>query len=1779
MAGDRTLFPSASLEAVAGRQLLVAAGRTRALVIESPPAIAPTWDLTQTDAWAGTQERLTCRIAVKPGQPVWFSSAPVPSHHGPVRFGLYRRRLFRPEGSPAAIGELSDDRLTAEAGATLTLSRPAAEVVKGGVLLAGLYPVFPDDPIEATEHVQWFARLDRVAHRLLPVSLMGDPAGKEWTLRPMARTAPGVYRLRVWVVPKDVPRPEGLGGPKGAAVGYFPGFEGRGTTTSQPFPVGDVLMTVAGPGTGSLAVVHPGARTAFRRGEPIVLDLQARAEAKSVRAAVEVRRTDSDQVIGTASFDIALVAGYGVAGLAVPTEKLPPGRYRVSASTAGLSAYPYEFSVAPPAASGMPVLNSPLHGPADLEAHQRLGVTGWVDVMPPTSGLIPVPPRPSPTSRGLYSRDRSLPAEAPMAPPIADRLTAGNWVFLQGIQSRQISFGLHYGVPEHEAETIRKHLIDYDLGGTGAGLGYSPEYIKAGNRRVAALAERREKAWAEARKAGAGEAERTRFQTHFHAGVIADLYSRSVAALHRAVPDQRHTSAVTADHAYLQDGQYLPDVYRPLDFRYLECWNDQIYPNGAHDLQECFWTALLRAGKPAGQPVWVTVPGAPQPGTHFRRTLDAAARGANATGYNAEGGAGLTGGWGAEALRSEARTAQEALTGDLARRYGTWLNRFEPAEGIGILDSASQGGTNFGQSSPIFFAFYTLARLNRPARLVTEEEIAAGGLKGLAALLVVRQTAPLPAAAVGAIEAFAAGGGKVLCDRDTTVTFRGAVRLEGVSWPAGLWPIGGNRFHETIREFPERLGPSLRAALGDAGRQPVEGDGSVLIAAKRAPLGARGCTMTRPGARGCTMMETELVVVSGQRYYPFDRIFTPEERVSAFYRQFEWRSGVLYKDVVLPGRVTLTLRPDVAARRPHVHDVFAGKEVTIGEGGRLDLDLAALPARVLLITDREIHAPKIMVGRRDPADSRATLVVRSPVPVPVRIRVRLGARGCTISERQEFYRAATPDGSCDSVAVGPAAGEVPIEVTELVTGRTVRTALSLSKAVTVPVEPLARVRVEAAERVRAVLKAKNLAMYVDARQAHRLPAARRLAEKLGAEVVFNPPIADYPVSWDRPAEQEKAVADLIRTAAPARRRLVGHYDQWTGALAPAFVWNRPVVLFGHAAENRFLADLDAVGLPGRRASRESSCTLVHPGEAIGPGRAFVEPVASPFWADADAVLVLAADKAGLDAGFTAVTDVAAGRAVPAEPVSGAPGAEQRRRFGLDPVEYPTDLVPLEGRESRELVGLSPILPVTGVAVLTDGGAVVALRSPGRNLVRLTAEGREAQREVTAGFYQPETFLAAPSGESLVGDGTFAWRNGADGRLLWKMLGRPESAPNAAGTVWVSDGRRLVRVGRDGTVSADLTLSGDLLAVAPGGERAFLRRPGPSPVARSGATLLAIDLPSGKERWAVSNLDAAEVRVSADRTTIACIEHEDLARRDDLDGPDASRLTILDAATGRIKMSRPLGVSLSGPVLSPDGSRVVVSQSGYSDVLFVADVASGVVRRAVLPGRGVWSKAFTLDGSAVWVGADRLYRLDWADLRATPTLDRWVVTLSARSEGGVLAGTAEGTVVWLDRNGRTERMTSLADGIGVSDPDRFPAIFRDVRLVESARLRPHVPPAVIPLAAEYEIEYMVQGDAVRPRGDGILPVRVGIRVPATGRYRLTVELGNPPGQVGVGTLAFAVAGKDLVVAGPPTGKPLKVTAEATLTPGVHSLALVPREWKVEPVLKTLTISPVGSEKKP
>jgi hypothetical protein len=1621
----------------------------------------------------------------------------------------------------------------------------------------------------------WFSRTDRVSEALIPVSLKPAAAPETWEIAIGPEVKPGVYRLRVWIVPEVTPLPEALGGPKGSVVGYFPGFSGRATEIKQPQPTGDVLVTVAAAGKGSLNVLAATLRRSFYAGDRIPLLLEARGVAGKVVAQLRVASVAGN--VPVASAPVTFQSGTECREYQLETAQLAPGTYIATLASAGLAEHTFTFEIVGLMAGGMPNFNSPMHGPAQLAAVTRLGGNGWVDIMAGGDYLTRRWPTELPSTKGLYNANPALPRVPWPGTTIHDELVRENMLFLLGQQSaRALSFVFPHSVPEHVAEMERRNAIraqigrgwphfvgtihDYDVCGV-TGRGFSKDF--AYDRKMALLKERWEAAWAAAKAKGAVEADKPRLANLFYAEVIAEVYRNSGATLREFLPNQRHSTSATADHTSIEAGLYLPSLYQPLDFRYLETWNDQIYANGAHDMQESFWTSLLRMGQKPGQPIWITSPTAPQPGTHFRRALETIARGATGTGYGSEGGAGLGSGWGSNPTESTPRTAQERQTGELVKRYGSWLNQFAPAESVAILYSVSQGGTVFAHGSPILYAYYTLAQINRPARLLTEDEIAAGALKEVKALIVVGQTAALPAATLKAIDTFVQGGGKLLVDKNTKLELPGATKLPEVGWPGGLWPRYCNKFHDAIAEFPRTQGTRLKTALGDIGRQSLESD-SVLVATKRSGL-------------------AQLLFVTNNRDYPFADIFTPEQRLTGFYRHFLGRGGTYIKDVREPQVATLQLREDLASAKPLIYDVFAGKQLVPVEKDGLwtvAVDLTTLPGRVLLLVDKPLTAPVLEVAQAR-GSARATFVAKSAVPLPIRLRVG----------SQEIYRAATPAGSCDTLGLGPAAGAEPVELTELITGTTQRGTMTLAAPAAAMLREMPAAQLWDAPQIRKMLAAKNLAVYVDARQAADLDAAAKLAKQLGAELVFNPEILDYPVCWDSPVDEEAAKEKIRQQGMLAWRRPVDprspqvanvRYDGWPGAMSPAPLWNRPVILFGTSRNNRLIQELDKAAQLQRPALPEY----------LAAGGAVVQPVAAPFWRDQHAVVLLCGDAAGRQVGFDKLVSLAKDEnsVAKATLLSADDGsAERRQLLGFEVLKYPAKTQPLPLKLVEKVASPLPVILPIAALVPVDGGVLAAVHSPGRNLARLDTKQPggfgEHWRTTTGLFYQPTTVLAHPSGEAVVSDGTFVWRHGVDGTPLWKMLAAPLTAPDAAGRVWVRAtvgvvGDRFVpgnleQIDVDGTVLRSHPAPDNLIALAVDGNHLLVEYPGAPGRKLTDTALAAVDLPGGRERWRVPNLKVDRVAYSADGKIIACLEKENLSGRDDLGSLPASRLTVLDAATGKVLLRHPLGVEIDHPLVTADGSRVIVAGHGFAATFYIADVASGVIRRVSLPEPGHWARVLSANERELWVAGAALYRINLETLAVTAVAKGNFTALAARSGGGVFAGSDEnGGVVAFGADGTRLQTIALGAELADGDPAAAMQTWRDAKLVGSAWLRPNEIGAEIRLGLEYPI--YGSSDIITLRWDGVFAVSVAVRVPQTGRYRIELDVALPKDKGdAIKPLQVAIGSKPLGSTTPLNGDAWKQSLETDLEAGVQTLSIRPVSgqqggWKQDASLSTMRV---------
>ena len=901
--------------------------------------------------------------------------------------------------------------------------------------------------------------------------------------------------------------------------------------------------------------------------------------------------------------------------------------------------------------------------------------------------------------------------------------------------------------------------------------------------------------------------------------------------------------------------------------------------------------------------------------------------------------------------------------------------------------------------------------------------------------------------------------------------------------------------------------------------------------------------------------------------YPFADLFTKDERLSGFYRDFLSRGSTYFKDVRVPQKVSLTIRSEGLNTPPLIYDVFDGSLLpSRQEAGKtmVSLDLSTLSGRLLLVVDKPVVQPTVEMSRSE-GSALVTVVMKSEVPLPVRLR--LGD--------QEIYRAATPSGSCDTLALGPTAGDVPLEVVELITGVMRRGVVNLAKPAHATLRPLPSIQVWDAPLIRKVLQAKNQAVYVDSRQADQQAAAAELAKSLGAELVVNPPILDYPVTWNSPLAEESAKEDILQKGLLAWRRPAEGNLEWPGSMSPAPVWNRPVILFGNARNNRLIAELHGAGQLQRPALPEY----------LGVGAAIVQPVGAPFWNNQHAIVLLCGDEDGQRAAFARLLDVMnskEGESFTAEEDGGVRAA-RRQVLGFESPVYPKQLKPVKLAIVKQSVPPMPVLmPISGLAAV-NGGVLAAIHSPGRNLALLNGDHNgtfsEGWRVSSGMFYQPQALLANAAGESVVSDGTFLWRHAADGKPRWKMLAALITAPDAAGMVWVREGNNFEQINPSGRIVVTVPVPNNTLTMSADGQSILVQYFGNKAENRSklDASLASIEIRGGKERWRVPNLRLAQAAFSANGNIVACIEHEDLpGPRDDIGSDDASRLTVIDAVNGKVLLRQPIGVALDHLLISSDGKRVIVDGRGFSDTLYIADVASGVIRRVVLPEAGIWARALIADERELWVAGASLYRINMETLAVTPVAKGNFVALAARPEGGMYAGSDEnGTVVEFGADGAMVRKLPLAAGLASEDQSAAMSTWREALLVGSAWLKPHEVGELIPLVPEYP-NFGNSADTIFLRADAVFPVFVTVRIPAAGHFRFVLDVPLPKDQ-GAAIKPFRISRdqKELGQTVPLNGDSWKQSLETDLEAGVYTITIAPLPpwsggWKQDAPLRTLRI---------
>jgi hypothetical protein len=348
------------------------------------------------------------------------------------------------------------------------------------------------------------------------------------------------------------------------------------------------------------------------------------------------------------------------------------------------------------------------------------------------------------------------------------------------------------------------------------------------------------------------------------------------------------------------------------------------------------------------------------------------------------------------------------------------------------------------------------------------------------------------------------------------------------------------------------------------------------------------------------------------------------------------------------------------------------------------------------------------------------------------------------------------------------------------------------------------------------------------------------------------------------------------------------------------------------------------------------------------------------------------------------------------------------------------------------------------------------------------------------------------------------------------------------------------------------------------------------ISKSDSSLALLTLPDMQERWRIAKLRVEEAVFSENGNVIACIEHEDMAGRDDIGGNDASRLTVIDTNNGKTLMRHPLGISLEHLLVTKDGTRVIAFKRGFSDIIFIVDVKTGIIRRLALPVSGIWSQSLTIDEKELWAAGSSLYRINLDTMAINLVAAGNFTALTPRQGGGMYAGSDENAaIVEFGADGIQLSTTSLADDMPYKNRDADFAQLRDTPLTGSTWLKPHEIGTDIPLVPEYPY-FGNTADTISLRADAVFPVNLAVHIPTAGKYRiiLDVPIAKDKGDV-IKPFRVLRGSKTLGQTSSLQGDAWKQALEIDLETGTYIISIAPippwqNGWKQDAPLRSMRI---------
>jgi len=737
-------------------------------------------------------------------------------------------------------------------------------------------------------------------------------------------------------------------------------------------------------------------------------------------------------------------------------------------------------------------------------------------------------------------------------------------------------------------------------------------------------------------------------------GVYAEAHAGHQRFLRGIVPSLRNTTSLNIDHNTVRGGHWHPADNAVLDFRYMSTWNDQV-GGPDYSYQWLFTAGVHDIGRRAGQPVWISSAlggahgRAAYPGKFLRMAGHVLAYGGGGLGFALEGFSTVLGGMNRQTQWPQIQKAdncwQDLVAGrEFLKRFVPLARRCGDVRQVAILYSQAQHARQHlvqGFGTGQFQAFVTLSRLGYLPRFVTERQIAAGDLAGYGALVVVSQTAPLPAAAEEAIRTFVDKGGKVFVDRGSTARVPGAAAL-AVTLPFARigaphnWPVPNAPRVPEAQVFKRRhaaCAGGFYAALGDALRTPLM------------------------SARGARARASTFALDAGP-----DATYVLAVNDAVDRTQADWVR--LTERLVPNGHVAGAL-----------YDLT--KQRCLGPVGPVDCVFDDLTVRLYGIVARAVESIALTATQGVRGGESLPLAVRfldaegtalrAAVPLEITLRRPDG------SVAGHFYRATGRDGEFALALPVPAnapAGGWSLRVRSLLDGRTASLAVSVSPGPAIRATPLEGVVLVRGRRQIEALLARKPAFVLPLFDGPKLPERRAAAEAVrkalasrgvGVQVRERPAMTTYTISYDPNAAEAAANARARKGEAfgRIRRDTDGYVADYESAVG-GYLFGRPVILL----------DLVAVAGDNPPAERLERIGALWPNVSKafpGPGHGTVQVVRSALAFGADALVLQAANVAGLRAAARSLAKLPDDWITPS--VAGARAA-LLREFGIGPARAP-----------------------------------------------------------------------------------------------------------------------------------------------------------------------------------------------------------------------------------------------------------------------------------------------------------------------------------------------------------------------------------------------------------------------------------------------------------------------------------------------------------------------------